>query len=241
MTYLINMGVESSHAFSIMENVRKGKVAKGKCAQWPEWKKEMQDHGVPDWYVWSCEQIKYMFPKAHAAAYVMMAWRIAYYKINYPLEYYAAYFSIRASAFSYETMCMGRGVLDEEIKMYRKLASDQNSKLTAKQENTLKDLKIAEEMYARGYEFTPIDIFKASPHHCTIVDGKIMPRLDCIDGLGDKAADQVVEAAKDGRFLSLDDFQQRSRVSRSVIDHMVELGLLSDLPESNQLSLFDIV
>ena len=125
--------------------------------------------------------------------------------------------------------------------MYRKLASDQNSKLTAKQENTLKDLKIAEEMYARGYEFTPIDIFKASPHHCTIVDGKIMPRLDCIDGLGDKAADQVVEAAKDGRFLSLDDFQQRSRVSRSVIDHMVELGLLSDLPESNQLSLFDIV
>ncbi|MBO4265829.1 MAG: PolC-type DNA polymerase III [Lachnospiraceae bacterium] len=241
MTYLINMGVESSRAFNIMEKVRKGTVAKGKCAEWPEWKQDMLDHGVPEWYAWSCEQIKYMFPKAHAAAYVMMAWRIAYYKINYPLEYYAAYFSIRASAFSYETMCLGRGVLDEEIKMYRKLSSDQGVKFTAKQENTLKDLKIAEEMYARGYEFTPIDIFKAKPHHCTIVDGKIMPRLDCIDGLGDKAADQVAEAAKDGEFLSLDDFQQRARVSRSVIDHMVELGLLSHLPESNQLSLFDIV
>ncbi|MBO4904324.1 MAG: PolC-type DNA polymerase III [Lachnospiraceae bacterium] len=240
MTYLINMGVESSRAFNIMEKVRKGTVAKGKCAEWPEWKQDMLDHGVPEWYVWSCEQIKYMFPKAHAAAYVMMAWRIAYYKINYPLEYYAAYFSIRASAFSYETMCRGRAVLNEEIGKYRKISADSGIKLTAKQENTLKDLKIAEEMYARGYEFMPIDVFRAKPHHCTIVDGKIMPRLDCIDGLGDKAADQVADAVKDGPFLSLDDFQERTRVSRSVIDHMVELGLLESLPESNQLSLFDI-
>ncbi len=240
MTYLINMGLDSSLAFTIMESVRKGTVAKGKCKDWPEWKQEMLDHGVPDWYVWSCEKIKYMFPKAHAAAYVMMAWRIAYYKINYPLEYYTAYYSIRASAFSYETMCRSRQAFEEEIKSYRKRVAA-NDKLSAKEENTLKDLKIVEEMYARGFEFAPIDIFKVRAHHCQIVDGKIMPRLDCIDGLGDKAADQVVDAAADGPFLSLDDFQQRTKVSKTIIDHMVELGLLSGLPQSNQLSLFDIM
>lgn len=239
MTYLINMGVESSMAFNIMEKVRKGTVAKGKCGEWPEWKQEMLNHGVPDWYVWSCEKIKYMFPKAHAAAYVMMAWRIAYYKINYPLAYYAAYFSIRASAFSYELMCLGKEVLHEAITQYRKMNEDGNVKMTAKQENVLKDLKIAEEMYARGFEFMPIDIFKAKAHHCQVIDGKIMPRLDCIDGLGDKAADAVADAVKDGKFLSLDDFQERTKASRTVIDHMVELGILSNLPQSNQLSLFD--
>ena len=241
MTYLINMGVESSLAFNIMEKVRKGTVAKGKCPDWPAWKEEMLAHNVPDWYVWSCEKIKYMFPKAHAAAYVMMAWRIAYYKINYPLAYYAAYFSIRASAFSYETMCRGKEVLAEEIAKYRKMADDGSTKMTAKQENILKDLKIVEEMYARGFDFMPIDIFKARPHHCQIIDGKIMPRLDCIDGLGDKAADGVADAVKDGRFLSLDDFQERTKVSRTVIDHMVELGILEGLPGSNQLSLFDLI
>jgi len=240
MTYLINMGLDSSLAFNIMEKVRKGAVASGKCKEWPEWRKEMIDHGVPEWYAWSCEKIKYMFPKAHAAAYVMMAWRIAYYKINYPLAYYAAYFSIRASGFSYETMCLGKDVLVEELKRYRKMADDGSVKMTSKQENTLRDLKIAEEMYARGFEFMPIDIFKASAHQCRIIDGKIMPRLDCIDGLGDKAADQVVDAVKDGKFLSIDDFCDRTKVSKTVTDHMVELGMLADLPRSNQLSLFDI-
>ncbi|MCR5687656.1 MAG: PolC-type DNA polymerase III [Lachnospiraceae bacterium] len=241
MTYLINMGVDSSAAFKIMENVRKGNVANGKCDNWPKWKQDMLSHGVPEWYIWSCEKIKYMFPKAHAAAYVMMAWRIAYYKINYPLAYYAAYFSIRASAFSYETMCMGRAKLEEEISKYRKMAADAGTNMTSKEENTLKDLKIVEEMYARGFDFMPIDIYSARAHHCRIVDGKIMPRLDCIDGLGDKAADGVVEAARDGEFLSLDDFQERTKVSKTVTEHMVELGLLSSLPESNQLSLFDMM
>ncbi len=241
MTYLINMGLESSLAFNIMEKVRKGAVAKGKCAEWSEWKQEMLDHGVPDWYAGCCEKIKYMFPKAHAAAYVMMAWRIAYYKIKYPLAYYAAYFSIRASAFSYETMCLGRDVLAEEIGQYRKMASDPSCKMTSKQENTLRDLKIAEEMYARGYEFCPIDIYSAKAHHCQIVDGKIMPRLDCIEGLGDKAADGVTDAVKDGAFLSIDDFTARTKVSKTNTDHMVELGLLEGLPQSNQLSLFDMI
>lgn len=240
MTYLINMGLDSSLSFNIMESVRKGKVANGKVEKWPEWKEEMTAHDVPDWYIWSCEQIQYMFPKAHAAAYVMMAWRIAYYKINYPLAYYAAYFSIRASAFSYELMCRGKNVLAEEIEKFRKPSADDKGKKTAKEENTFRDLKIAEEMYARGFEFMPIDVFKASAHHCRIIDGKIMPRLDCIEGLGDKAADQVAEAAKDGPFLSLDDFAERTKVSKTVISHMAELGILDGLPESNQLSLFDI-
>ncbi len=241
MTYLINMGLESSTAFSIMESVRKGKVASGKCKEWGEWKQEMQRHEVPDWYIWSCEKIKYMFPKAHAAAYVMMAWRIAYYKINYPLEYYAAYFSIRASGMSYEIMCLGAGVLHEELERYRKMGDDPAFKMKVKDENILRDLKIAEEMYARGYEFMPIDIYRAGAHQCRIIDGKIMPRLDCIDGLGDKAADGVVEAAAAGEFLSLDDFAERTHVSRTVVDHLTELGILTGLSQSNQLSLFDVL
>ena len=118
MTYLIGMGLDSEESFKIMEAVRKGTVAKGKCGNWAEWKQDMLDHDVPDWYVWSCEKIQYMFPKAHAAAYVMMGWRIAYCKINYPLAYYCAFFSIRASAFSYETMCLGREHLERVMAEY---------------------------------------------------------------------------------------------------------------------------
>ena len=117
MTYLINKGMDSEESFTIMERVRKGTVAKGKCKEWPEFKKDMAEHNVPDWYVWSCEQIKYMFPKAHAAAYVMMAYRIAYCKINYPLAYYGAYFGIRADAFSYEIMCQGKEKHSSTISM----------------------------------------------------------------------------------------------------------------------------
>ena len=108
MLYLIQMGVESEKSFKIMEAVRKGMVAKGKCAMWEEWKADMLAHDVPQWYIESCQKIEYMFPKAHAAAYVMMAWRIAYCKIHYPLAYYGAFFSIRAKAFSYEIMCQGQ-------------------------------------------------------------------------------------------------------------------------------------
>ena len=120
MIYLISMGLDSEESFKIMENVRKGIVAKGKCDKWPEWKQDMIDHNVPDWYIWSCEKIKYMFPKAHAAAYVMMAWRIAYCKVFYPLAYYAAYFSIRATAFSYELMCQGKEKLEGYMHEYEK-------------------------------------------------------------------------------------------------------------------------
>ena len=235
MTYLINKGMDSEQSFTIMERVRKGTVAKGKCKEWPEYKEDMLAHGVPDWYIWSCEKIKYMFPKAHAAAYVMMAYRIAYCKVYYPLAYYAAYFSIRASAFSYELMCQGKEKLEFYIRDYKK----RSDSLSNKEQDTLKDMRLVQEMYARGFEFLPIDIYKSQATKFQIVDGKLLPPFSSIDGMGEKAADAVEMAAKNGPFLSKDDFRQRTKVSKTVIDLMADLGVLGDMPESNQLSLFD--
>ena len=229
MTYLINKGVESSLSFTIMESVRKGKGLK------PEWEEAMLANNVPDWYIWSCKKIKYMFPKAHAAAYVMMAWRIAYCKVYHPLAYYTAFFSIRASAFSYEIMCQGKKHLEDVIADYKK----RSDSLSKKEQDTMKDMKIVQEMYARGYEFMPLDIFRAHSRNFQIIEGKIMPSLNSIDGLGEKAADAVMEAAKDGEFLSKDDFRVRTKVSKTVIELMDSLNLLGDLPETNQISLFD--
>ena len=229
MIYLINKGLEHGQAFTIMESVRKGKGLK------PDWIEEMKSHGVPDWYIESCKKIKYMFPKAHAAAYVMMGWRIAYCKIYYPLAYYAAYFSIRATAFSYELMCQGKEKLEYFMDDYEK----RKDTLSKKEQDTQKDMKIVQEMYARGFEFVPIDLYKANAHTFQIVDGKLMPALDTIEGLGDRAADAVVLAAEDGEFLSKDDFRNRTKVSKTVIELMSDLGLFGDLPESNQMSLFD--
>ncbi len=231
MTYLINQGVESSQAFTIMESVRKGKGLK------PEWEKIMKENNVPDWYIWSCKQISYMFPKAHAAAYVMMAYRIAWYKIFHPLAYYAAFFSIRATSFSYELMCQGKEKLEYHMQEFKK----QGDALTKKEQDTLKDMRIVQEMYARGFSFMPIDIYESEAHRFRIVDGKLMPSLDCIEGLGDKAADAVVEAAREGKFLSVDDFRQRTKVSKSVIDLMESMHLFGDIPQSNQISLFDLM
>ncbi|MBE5980882.1 MAG: PolC-type DNA polymerase III [Paenibacillaceae bacterium] len=230
MIYLISMGIEEGLSFSIMESVRKGKGLK------PEWEEEMTSHGVPDWYIWSCKKIKYMFPKAHAAAYVMMAWRIAYCKVFYPLAYYASFFSIRANGFSYELMCQGREKLEHYLADYRKRIDT----LSKKEQDTLRDMRIVQEMYARGYDFTPINIYQAKARHFQIIDGKLMPSLSSIDGLGEKAADAVVDASKDGKFLSREDFRNRTKVSKTVCDLMGDLGLLGDLPESNQLSLFDL-
>lgn len=230
MTYLINTGVESSLSFTIMESVRKGKGLR------PEWEEAMLQAGVPDWYIWSCKKIKYMFPKAHAAAYVMMAWRIAYCKVNYPLAYYAAYFSIRASAFSYEIMCQGQEHLEKVMAEYKKRMDI----LTKKEQDSYKDMKIVQEMYARGFAFEPINLFTADAKLFQIVEGKIMPSLNSIEGLGEKAADAVVEAAKQGLFLSKEDFRNRTKVSKTVIDLMDQLHLLGNIPESDQLSLFDM-
>lgn len=229
MTFLINQGMDSELSFSIMEKVRKGKGLT------EEFEKAMIEAGIPDWYIWSCKQIKYMFPKAHAAAYVMMAYRIAYCKINYPLAYYGAYFGIRADAFSYELMCQGKDKLNYYISDYKR----RSDSLSKKEQDTLKDMRIVQEMYARGYEFEPLDIYKAKASKFQIVNGKLMPPLSSIDGMGDKAAEAVENAAADGLYLSKDDFRQRTKVSKTVIDYMSDMGLFGTIPESNQLSLFD--
>lgn len=229
MIYLINKGLEHGQAFTIMESVRKGKGLK------PEWEEEMKKHDVPDWYIASCKKIKYMFPKAHAAAYVMMGWRIAYCKIFHPLAYYAAYFSIRATAFSYEIMCQGKEKLEYFMDDYER----RKDTLSKKEQDTYKDMKIVQEMYARGFEFVPIDIYKANAHTFQIKGDKLMPALDTIEGLGDRAADAVVAAAEEGEFLSLDDFRNRTKVTASTIDLMNDLCLFGKLPQSNQMSLFD--
>ena len=192
MVYLIQQGLEEGTAFTIMESVRKGKGLK------PEWEEEMSAHGVPDWYIWSCKKIKYMFPKAHAAAYVMMAWRIAYCKVFYPLAYYASFFSIRASAFSYEIMCLGREKLESHLADYKR----RSDSLSKKEQDTLRDMRIVQEMYARGFDFLPMDIYKARARHFQVMGNKLMPSINSIDGLGEKAADSIEEAAKDGPFLS---------------------------------------
>ena len=229
MVYLIQMGLEEGLSFTIMESVRKGKGLK------PDWIEEMKKHDVPQWYIDSCLKIKYMFPKAHAAAYVMMAWRVAYCKVFYPLAYYAAFFSIRANGFSYELMCLGRDKLEYHLADFKKRADS----LSKAEQDTLRDMRIVQEMYARGYDFMPIDIYRAQADRFQVIDGKLMPSLSSIAGLGLNAAEGVVYAAKDGPFLSREDFRNRTKVSKTICDLMNDLGLLGDLPESNQLSLFD--
>ncbi|SHI84253.1 PolC-type DNA polymerase III [Pseudobutyrivibrio xylanivorans] len=234
MVYLIHKGLDPAESFTIMERVRKGIVAKGKCDEWPTYKEHMQEHGVPDWYIESCEKIKYMFPKAHAAAYVMMAWRVAYCKINYPLAYYAAFFSIRAGGFDYEKCCQGKARCEQEIKNLKA-----QSDLSATDKDVLIALRLVQEMYARGFDFLPMDLYQSDSRYFKIVDDKILPPFNSLPGMGDKAAEQLQIAASQGKFLSLDDIKDRGKVSQTIIDKMVELGVIKDLPQSNQLSIFD--
>ena len=237
MTYLILKGVEPSMAFDIMENVRKGKVASGKAKKWPEWEKSMKECDVPDWYLWSCTKIQYMFPKAHAVAYVMMAYRIAYYKIHFPLEYYAAFFSIRASSFDYEKMCQGKERLLEEMEMIK--GRIQRDEATPKDEDLLKYMYNVLEMYARGFEFMPIDIYRAGASRFKIFDGKLMPSLASIDGMGEKAAASLVEEAQKEHFTSREDLKVRAKISSTLTDKLYNLGLLGNLPASSQMSIMD--
>ena len=188
MIYLIQKGIESETAFTIMEKVRKGKGLT------EEQETIMREHDVPDWYIWSCKKIKYMFPKAHAAAYVMMAWRVAYCKVFYPLAYYCAYFSIRANAFDYEKMAMGRDKLEYFIDDYKNKKS--LGTITNTEEDELKDMRIVQEMYARGYDFMPIDIYKAKARSFQIIDGKIMPSFKVIDKVGEVAGEGIEIAAR---------------------------------------------
>ncbi len=243
MVYLMDKGIEPQVSFDIMEHVRKGKgLLTYKDKETGEERREedvMREHNVPDWYIWSCKKIKYMFPKAHAAAYIMMALRVAWYKIYYPLAYYAAYFGIRAKAFDYETMCQGKEKLEYFMADLKRKKS--NHEASKKDEDSLTDMKLVLEMYARGFEFVPIDIYTAKAHDFQIIDGKLMPSLDSIEGLGEKAADALVEAVKaqNGPFVSKNDLREKSKLSKTVIDTMSDLGLLEGMPEDSQLSIFD--
>lgn len=237
--YLMNQGLDSAMAFDIMEAVRKGKVAGGGVKdKWEVWEKAMKEVNVPDWYLWSCTKIQYMFPKAHAVAYVMMAYRIAYYKIFYPLAYYAAFFSIRASSFDYELMCQGKDKLIEEMELIKgRIERKEN---TPKDADLLKYMYNALEMYARGFEFMPIDIYRAKASRFQIIDGKLMPSFMSIDGMGDKAAESLeAEAAKE-KFTSREDIKIRAKISSTLTDKLYRLGLLGKLPESSQLSFSDL-
>lgn len=229
MTYLIRMGVENERSFKIMESVRKGKGLT------PDMEKDMRACNVPEWYIESCKRIKYMFPKAHAAAYVMMAMRVAYFKVYYPLAYYAAFFSIRATSFNYELMCLGRERLEYFMSEYQR----RKNELSDKEKDTYEDMKIVQEMYARGFEFIPLDIYRAKANRFQIIDGKLMPSFATIDGLGDKAADMIEDEAKKEKFLSREDFKNRCKVSEKVIEIMADIGIFGDMPRSNQMSLMD--
>ena len=232
MIYLIGKGLDPELSFTIMEKVRKGKGLT------PEWEEEMRKHGVPEWYIGSCKKIKYMFPKAHAAAYVMMAWRIAWFKINQPLAYYAAFFSIRSPGFDYELMCQGPEKLQQHM---REIEAKDKKEQEQKEQEQYKAMRVVREMYARGFVFKKIDVYKARATKFIIDDGKLMPSLNKIDGLGDNVASQIVEAGKDGAFLSLDDFRERTKTPKTIIEKLVRLGILEGLPASNQMSIFDLV
>ncbi|WP_276981215.1 PolC-type DNA polymerase III [Johnsonella ignava] len=233
MIYLIDNGIEEGISFKIMEAVRKGKGLTS------EQEEIMRDAGIPEWYIGSCKKIKYMFPKAHAAAYVMMAWRIAYCKIFYPIEYYTSYFTIRATGFSYEIMCFGKERLEHYINDYKRREGE--SALTAKDADTLRDMRIVQEMYARKIEFEPIDIYKAQAQKFIITEErKIMPALSSIDGLGEIAANQIANAAAGGKFISKDDLMERAKIGKSTAELLENLGLLQGLPQSSQISIFDL-
>lgn len=167
----------------------------------------------------------------------MMGWRIAWYKVFEPLAYYAAFFSIRASAFSYELMCFGKEKLEEHLNALLKLPKE---KTTKKEQDLIRDMRIVQEMYARGYEFMPLDIYRAKDKYFQIIDGKIMPSFASIDGMGEKAAEQAMLAAKDGPYTSIENFRNRTKVSQTITEKMKEMGLFYDLPDSDQLS-FDFL
>lgn len=239
MIYLISMGVDPAQSFKIMELVRKGKFKKD--ANHDKFCDVMREHGVPEWYIWSCDTIKYMFPKAHAAAYVVMSWRIAYYKVHFPLAYYAAYFTVKGKGFDYEKMCVPLSKLKNTIAELReRMAATRDP--SANDKLALRDIRIVEEMMARGLEFAPIDIFKAKADRFTITpEGKIMPSLDSISGLGTNAALAIERDAVNGSYLSMEEFISRTHVSKTNAALLKSLGLLGSIPESNQLSLFDMM
>ena len=233
MIYLIKQGLPPNPAFKIMETVRKGKALKDP-AKWEEYKTLMKEHNVPEWYIKSCEKIKYMFPKAHAAAYVTNAFRIAWFKVHQPLAYYAAYFSIRADEFDSDCMIFGK----EKVKNKMKEIDLQGNNATVKDKNMYSILELVLEMYERGYEFLPMDLYKSHASKFLVEEGKIRPPLNSIPGLGTVAAEGIAKAREEGKFMSIDDLKIRSKVGNSVTDLLKKYGCLEGMSQSNQRSLF---
>ncbi|NEX77688.1 PolC-type DNA polymerase III [Bacillus thermocopriae] len=228
MVYLIYQGLEPSFAFKIMESVRKGKGLT------EEMEAEMRKHDVPEWYIDSCKKIKYMFPKAHAAAYVLMAVRIAYFKVHMPLYYYAAYFTVRAEDFDIETMSRGSEAIRAKIEEINAKGLEASNK----EKNLLTVLEIALEMTERGFSFQNYDLYKSAASEFIIEGNSLIPPFDSIPGLGTNAALNIVKAREEGEFLSKEDLQQRGKVSKTIMEYLEKQGCLKSLPEQNQLSLF---
>lgn len=234
MIYLMKQGLEPQPSFKIMEAVRKGKVAKGKEPKWPEYEEMMKQNNVPDWYIDSCKKIKYMFPKAHAAAYVTNAFRIAWFKVHKPEAYYTAYFTIRADEFDSDIMCYGK----EKVKNKMKEIDLLGNSATTKEKNMYAILELVLEMYERGINFLPMDLYKSHSTKFIMEEDGIRPPLNSIPGLGTVAAEGIETAKKDGKFMCIDDLQQRSKVGKSVIEMLKTAGCLKGMTQSNQMSLF---
>lgn len=230
MVYLMYAGLEPSLAFKIMESVRKGKGLS------EEWEQVMTDNGVPDWYLDSCKKIKYMFPKAHAAAYVLMAVRIAYFKVHYPLYYYASYFTVRASDFDLLTMVKDKDSIRNTVKdMYAKYMD-----LGKKEKDVLTVLEIANEMAQRGFRMQPVSLEKSKAYEFIIEGDTLIPPFVAVPGLGENVAKRIVEAREEGPFLSKEDLNKKAGVSQKVIEYLDDLGSLPNMPDKAQLSIFDM-
>ena len=227
--YLMQMGIEPSQAFTMSEAVRKGKGLK------PDWEEIMREHKIPDWYIESCNKIEYMFPRAHAVAYVMMAFRIAWFKVHRPLDFYAAYFTIRANGFDAGTMTKG----DQTVcKMYRSLKAQ--PKRSAVEDDTMGTLEIVHEFYKRGFTFSNVDIYKSDVKRFRIEGNTLIPPFTKLPGVGEQAAQSIVAAREKGPFMSVEELISRcDKVSKSVTDALDEAGALNGIPKTNQLSLFD--
>jgi DNA polymerase-3 subunit alpha (Gram-positive type) len=227
MNYLLQKGLEPLKAFKIMEKVRKGKGLT------EEDEALMKEHGVPDWYIWSCKTIKYMFPKAHAVAYVMMSVRIAYFKVHHPLAFYATYFTTKVEDFDADLICRGKEAVKAERRRIAML-----EKATKKEQDFDIILEISEEYFARGFDFHKVDLYRSEAERFTLVDGKILPPLRALQGVGEKVAYQIVEERKNGSFLSIEDLRIRTKSTKTVIEALENHGCISDLSERNQLSFF---
>ena len=233
MVYLMKMGLEPNHAFKIMETVRKGKALKDP-AKWAEYVQMMKDHDVPDWYIKSCEKIKYMFPKAHAAAYVTNAFRIAWFKVHQPEAYYTAFFSIRADGFDYDIMCHGKEKL---LNKMREIDMAGNAALP-KDKDMYPVLELVLEMYERGIKFLPVDLYESDATKFKMEPEGIRPPLNSVPGLGTVAALSIQAAREEEKFMCIDDLQMRGKVGKSVIEVLSKAGCLEGMTQSNQMSLF---